>query len=242
MRKFLSTWVFALALLLAAGAPAWALPGVVNLTTPVLPANAGRTAINSLSASSGTPTSYNITSLPGGGTLYVNGATITAVPRSLTPTQAAQLSFQPSGTPGNYSFKFNAVDGNGTSSDALYVLSVGQPGCSLASGFDFSNRAVNESWKAQSVAVGNVTIATSDYAADPSTDQFQIARTLATIPATSELSTALTWDVDYNSSTASTSQVTFTFSQPLLGFSIVVQDIDAAAGFTDQVQFDGYTS
>ncbi|RZK23845.1 MAG: hypothetical protein EOO63_17485, partial [Hymenobacter sp.] len=109
MKKFLSTWVFALTLLLAAGAPAWAVPGVVNLTTPVLPANAGRTTINSLSASSGTPTSYNITSLPGGGTLYVNGTAITAVPRNLTTTQATQLSFTPSGTAGNYSFTFTAT-------------------------------------------------------------------------------------------------------------------------------------
>ena len=66
MRKLLSTWAVAITLTLTAAGPAWAAPGVVSLTTPVLPANAARTSINSLSASTGTPTRYNITSVPGG--------------------------------------------------------------------------------------------------------------------------------------------------------------------------------
>ncbi|RZJ88539.1 MAG: hypothetical protein EOO60_10960, partial [Hymenobacter sp.] len=92
MKKPLFSWVLAFTLLVAAAAPAWAAPGVAGLTTPVLPANAARTAINGLSASSGTPTRYNILTVPGGGTLYVNGTAVTAA-RSLTPAQAAQLSF-----------------------------------------------------------------------------------------------------------------------------------------------------
>ncbi|RZK34172.1 MAG: hypothetical protein EOO61_14035, partial [Hymenobacter sp.] len=87
MKKPLSSWVLAFALLLAAAAPTWAAPGVVSLTTPILPANAARTAINNLTASSGTPTRYNILTVPGGGTLYVNGTAVTAA-RSLTLTQA----------------------------------------------------------------------------------------------------------------------------------------------------------
>ncbi|RZL07530.1 MAG: hypothetical protein EOO62_16930, partial [Hymenobacter sp.] len=121
MRDTIFNWVFALTLTLAAAVPTWAAPGVVSLTTPVLPANAARTAINSLTASTGTPTRYNITSVPGGGTLYVNGTAVTTVPRRLTPTEATQLSFLPSGTAGNYSFTFTATDGNGTSAAATYA-------------------------------------------------------------------------------------------------------------------------
>lgn len=243
MRPLLSTWVLSLVLVLAAVAPAWAVPGVVSLTTPVLPANANRTAINSLT-STGTPTRYNITSVPGGGTLYVNGTAVTAA-RALTPTEATQLSFQPSGTAGNYSFTFTATDGTGTSTVATYALSVGQAGCGQAAGFGFSTRTTNESWKTQSAAVGSVTITTSGYSASAvlPADRFDIESLQG-----GAQSAALTWFTDYTSSMASTSQVTFTFSRALTGFSIVVQDIDATsatlntATFIDQVQFDGYVS
>lgn len=241
MINFLSTWVLAFTLTLAAVAPTWAAPGVVSLTTPVLPANAARTSISSLKASTGTPTRYNITSVPQGGTLYVNGTAVTAA-RALTPTEATQLSFQPSGTTGNYSFTFTATDGSGTSAAATYALSVGQGSCGQASGFGFSTRTANESWKSQSASVGNVTITTSDYIISASTaDRFQIEN-----DQNGNLSTALSWYKAYSSKNASVSTVTFTFSRALTGFSIVVQDIDASnstpatSTFIDQVQFDGY--
>jgi uncharacterized repeat protein (TIGR01451 family) len=240
MKELLPAWI--LALMLAGAAPAWAAPGVVSLTTPVLPANAARTPINGLSVSSGTPTRYNITSLPGGGTLYVNNVAVTAA-RSLTPTEATQLAFQPSGTAGNYSFTFTATDGTGTSAAVTYALSVGLATCGQASGLNFSTRAANENWQAQSATVGSVVTTSSNYVAGDGANRFQIENLQA-----GSQSAALTWFADYTTRTGSTSQVTFTFSRPVSGFSIVVQDIDAAsatlgtATFIDQVQFDGYSS
>jgi uncharacterized repeat protein (TIGR01451 family) len=186
--------------------------------------------------------------VPGGGTLYVNGTAVTAA-RSLTPTQATQLSFQPSGTAGNYSFTFTATDGTGTSAASTYALSVGQATCGQAAGFDYSTRTLNEDWKAQSATAGNVTLTTSAYSAGAGTDRLRIENVQG-----DNQSTALTWFADYSSRAASSSQVTYTFTGPqggsraLTGFSIVVQDIDATsstlstAGFIDQVQFDGYVS
>jgi uncharacterized repeat protein (TIGR01451 family) len=248
MRPYLFAWVLSIVLALAAAVPTWAAPGVTALTTPVLPANATRNPINSLRATtSGTISRYNITSLPSGGTLYVNGTAVTAA-RSLTTTEATQLAFQPSGTAGNYSFNFTATDGSGTSAATPYILTVGQANCGQASGFDFSTRTANEIWKSQSVTSGNVTISTSGYstsaAANP--DEFQIENRQISTTQTPTQSASLTWYTSYSSSTASTSQVTFTFSRALTGFSIVVQDIDANTtspnAFIDQVQFDGYTS
>jgi uncharacterized repeat protein (TIGR01451 family) len=243
MRELLFKWVIAATLTLAAVVPSWAVPGVINLTTPVLPANnAVRTSINSLRASSGTPTRYNITSLPGGGTLYVNGNPVTGA-RSLTPTEATQLAFQPSGTAGNYAFTFTATDGTGTSPAATYSLSVGQAGCGQAAGFNFSTRPVAEPWKNQSASSGNVTITSSGYSTSPGTESFQIDNTQG-----GSQSAALTWLTNYSSNNATTSQVTFTFSRALTGFAMVVQDIDATSAnlststFIDQVQFDGYAS
>ncbi|MGI4738141.1 MAG: T9SS type A sorting domain-containing protein [Janthinobacterium lividum] len=249
MRPSLFSWVFSLVLALAAAVPAWAVPTISNLTTPVLPANAARTPINSLRVSSGstTPTRYNITSVPSGGTLYVNGTAVTAA-RSLTPTEATQLSFLPSGTAGNYSFTFTASDGTktaDTSPAVTYALTVGQASCGQAAGLDFSTRTTNENWKSQSATVGNVTISTSGYSASAGSvaDRFDIENVQNGMQ-----SASLTWYTDYSASNASTSQVTFTFSRALTGFTIVVQDIDATssdlttAGFIDQVQFDGYTS
>jgi uncharacterized repeat protein (TIGR01451 family) len=233
--------------MLAAVVPAWATPVVTALTTPVLPANAARTNINSLTVTSGTPIRYNITSLPGGGTLYVNGTAVTAA-RALTPTEATQLSFQPSSTAGNYSFNFTASDGNNTSSTsaaASYALSIGQASCGQASGFDFSTRTINESWAtSQSITSSGVTITSSGYVANgTSANRLQVEADAA-----GSLSTALKWGNTYNAKTPNSSTVTFTFSRALTGFSIVVQDIDATSAnlttstFIDQVQFDGYVS
>jgi len=181
--------------------------------------------------------------VPTGGTLYVNGTSVTAA-RVLTPTEATQLTFLPSGTAGNYSFTFTASDGNNansTSTTATYAITVGQATCGQAAGFDFSTRATNEDWKSRSASSGNITISTSGYTANAGTDVFVVENLQ-----NGAMSTALTWDTDYTSSNASSSQVTFTFSRALTGFTIVVQDIDATTTdpnyFVDQVQFDGYTS
>ncbi|GGE98428.1 hypothetical protein GCM10011383_06560 [Hymenobacter cavernae] len=193
-----------------------------------------------LRATVGTPTSYRLTSLPGGGTLYVNGTAVTAI-RNLTPTEATQLTFTPSGAAGNYTFQFTATDNTGTSAAATYAIPVSLSGCG-AGNFDFSTRAANESWTARTnVAAGGVTISTSAYAADPGTTRFQIGNDQG-----GAHSTSLSWYTSYTSRSASTSTVTFTFSKALSGFSIVIQDIDASttngSAFIDQVQFDGYRS
>ena len=151
----------------------------------------------------------------------------------------------PSGTAGNYSFTFTATDGSGTSIAATYALSVGQASCGQAAAFDFSTRTTNESWTLRSTTGSNVTVSTSNYSASASSpaDRFDIENLQG-----GAQSAALTWFADYSAKAASTSQVTFTFSRALTGFSIVVQDIDATsnnsstAAFIDQVQFDGYTS
>ncbi|MGI4821172.1 MAG: beta strand repeat-containing protein, partial [Janthinobacterium lividum] len=245
MRVLIYNFTLSIFLALAAVVPTWAAPGVTSLTTPVLPANAARTSINSLTATTtGTISRYNITSVPGGGTLYVNGAAVTAA-RSLTPTEATQLAFQPSGTAGNYSFTFTATDGSGTSGAATYAISVGQASCGQPSGFDFSTRTTNENWTARSAASSGVTITTSGYSANAGTvaDRFDIESLQG-----GTQSAGLTWYTDYAARAASTSTVTFTFSRALTGFTIVLQDIDATstdattAGFVDQVQLDGYTS
>ncbi len=240
MKELLPAWL--LAALLVGATPALAAPGVVNQTTPVLPANAARTPIASLAAS-GTPTRYNITSLPGGGTLYVNNVAVTAA-RSLTPTEATQLSFQPSGTAGNYSFTFTATDGTGTSTAATYALTVGLAACGQAAGLNFSTRTTGENWRTpQSATAGSVTVASSAYVAGDGTNTLQIDNVQG-----GNHSAALTWFTDYATKQGSTSQVTFTFSRPVSGFSIAVQDIDATSAnlstsaFIDQVQFDGYVS
>ncbi|MBF9239866.1 T9SS type A sorting domain-containing protein [Hymenobacter sp. BT683] len=239
MKKLVLSWALLITLALAAAVPAWAAPGVVSLTTPVLPANAARTAINSLTVSSGTPTRYNINSLPGGGTLYVNNTAVTAA-RSLTPTEATQLFFQPSGTAGTYSYTFTATDGTGTSAAATYAITVGQAACGQGFGFDFSTRNTGEGWTANTnVPATNVTISTSGYSTSPGPNSLQIGDGGGT------LGKSLTWNTDYTSISGMESTVTFTFSRALTGFTIVVQDIDTGrnsgnAAVVDQVQFDGY--
>jgi len=218
-----------------------AAPTIVSLSTPTLSTATVRQSISPLRATVGTPTSYRITTLPNGGTLYVNGTAVTAA-RNLTPTEATQLTFTPSGTAGNYSFQFTATDATGASAAATYNIPVSLSSCG-GSSFDFSTRTVGESWTNQTnVAAGNgVTISTSGYSAGAGTNRFQIGNDQG-----GAQSTSLSWYAQYSSATSTTSTVTFTFSKALTGFSIVVQDIDANTTspnfFVDQVQFDGYTS
>ena len=170
----------------------------------------------------------------------MNGTAVT-VARNLTPTEATQLTFTPSGTAGNYTFQFTASDASGASTAATYTIPVSLSSCG-AGNIDFSVRPANEVWTSQTnVAAGGVTISTTDYATDPGTARFQIENNQG-----GAQSTALSWYTSYTSRSASTSTVTFRFSKALTGFSIVVQDIDANTtspnAFIDQVQFDGYTS
>ena len=86
------------------------------LTTPI-PSNAGPTPIvPALNATdNGTVVSYTITTLPPAsqGILYLNGVPVT-VGQILTPAEAAQLSFDPSGTYIGYvNFTYTATDNNG---------------------------------------------------------------------------------------------------------------------------------
>ncbi|MBO3272399.1 DUF11 domain-containing protein [Hymenobacter defluvii] len=230
-------------------APVLAAPTIVSLSTPTLSAASVRQSIVPLSATTGTPTSYRITTLPGGGTLYVNGTAVTAA-RNLTPAEATRLTFTPSGTAGNYAFQFTATDATGTSVASTYNIPVSLSNCGGGS-FDFSTRTVGETWTSQTnVAAGSgVTISTSGYSASAGTTRFQIGNEQGVNTAQS---TSLGWYAQYSSRstttafTNTTSAVTFTFSKALTGFSIVVQDIDANTTspnfFIDQVQFDGYTS
>jgi Secretion system C-terminal sorting domain/Bacterial Ig domain len=87
---------------------------IANTTIPV---NAGATSILPLAATDadGTVVSYTITTLPPAaqGVLFLNGVAVTAG-QIITPAQAAQLSFDPSGTyVGNVVFNYTATDNSG---------------------------------------------------------------------------------------------------------------------------------
>jgi len=243
MKTLIRFWIALVIAVTIPIVPVLAAPTIVSLSTPTLAVATVRQAVVPLQATVGTPSSYRITTIPSGGTLYVNGAAVTAA-RTLTPTEATQLTFTPSGTAGNYSFQFTATDGSGTSTAATYSIPVSLSSCGGGS-FDFSARTTGEIWTAQSnIAAGNgVTISTSAYSASAGTNRFQIGNEQGGATAQS---TSLGWYTQYSSRTSITSTVTFTFNKALTGFSIVVQDIDANTTspnyFIDQVQFDGYTS
>jgi uncharacterized repeat protein (TIGR01451 family) len=108
-------------------------PVAANVTNPSRPAGQGAAPINPLSATAdGTITSYTITALPDAaqGTFYVNGVALTASTLTLTPAQAAQLTFAPAaGFSGNAGFSYTATDNAGVVSNvATYVVPVTNPG------------------------------------------------------------------------------------------------------------------
>jgi len=85
--------------------------------------NAGETPINALSATDidGTITNYTIITLPTGGILKVNGTIVTAG-QVLTPSEAAQLTYEPNGAfTGNDTFTFTATDNLGAVSTSAVI-------------------------------------------------------------------------------------------------------------------------
>ena len=109
-------------------------PVAANVTNPARPAGQGEAPILPLSATApdGTIASYTIAALPPAsqGKFFVNGVALTASTLSLTPTQAAQLSFAPAaGFSGNASFTYTATDNAGVvSNSATYTVPVTNPG------------------------------------------------------------------------------------------------------------------
>ncbi len=109
-------------------------PVAANVTNTSRPSGQGAAAINPLSATApdGTITSYTITALPSAaqGTFYVNGVALTASTLTLTPAQAAQLSFAPAaGFSGNAGFSYYATDNAGVvSNTATYTVPVTNSG------------------------------------------------------------------------------------------------------------------
>ncbi|WP_347049271.1 Ig-like domain-containing protein [Flavobacterium olei] len=85
--------------------------------------NAGETPINALSATDidGTITNYTIITLPAGGILKLNGTIVTAG-QVLTPSEAAQLTYEPNGAfTGNDTFTFTATDNLGAVSTSAVI-------------------------------------------------------------------------------------------------------------------------
>jgi len=109
-------------------------PVAANVTNASRAAGQGAAPINPLSATApdGTITSYTITALPlaAQGTFFVNGVALTASTLTLTPAQAAQLTFAPAaGFSGNAGFLYFATDNAGAvSNTATYVVPVTNPG------------------------------------------------------------------------------------------------------------------
>jgi uncharacterized repeat protein (TIGR01451 family) len=109
-------------------------PVAADVTNASRPAGQGAAPINPLSATApdGTITSYTITALPPAsqGTFFVNGVALTTSTLTLTPAQAAQLTFAPAaGFSGNAGFSYTATDNAGVvSNTATYVVPVTNPG------------------------------------------------------------------------------------------------------------------
>jgi uncharacterized repeat protein (TIGR01451 family) len=109
-------------------------PVAAPVTNASRPSGQGAAPINPLSATApdGTIASYTITALPDAsqGTFFVNGVALTASTLTLTPAQAAQLSFAPAaGFSGNAGFSYTATDNAGVvSNTATYVVPVTNTG------------------------------------------------------------------------------------------------------------------
>ncbi|WP_193844447.1 Ig-like domain-containing protein [Flavobacterium hungaricum] len=103
-------------------------PVANNDTNASIPSTANATSINALTATDvdGTIASYTIVTLPAHGTLALNGTAVT-VNQILTPAEAGQLTYDPSGSfTGNDSFTFKATDDLGLdSAPAAITIVVG---------------------------------------------------------------------------------------------------------------------
>jgi uncharacterized repeat protein (TIGR01451 family) len=108
-------------------------PTAVDVTAPSIPGTNGPTAIPSLNASDtdGTIATYTISSLPDpsqGKLFMADGVTLVTLNQVLTPPEALNLKFDPSGSfNGTSSFTFTATDNNGLldPSPATYSIPVG---------------------------------------------------------------------------------------------------------------------
>jgi VCBS repeat-containing protein len=104
-------------------------PTANNVRTAIMPSNAAATGISPLSAtaaSGNSITSYTLKSLPLGGKLFLNNTEISAL-RSLTTTEAGQLSYDPTGTSfGDFTFSYTATNDDGLESatSATYTIPV----------------------------------------------------------------------------------------------------------------------
>lgn len=90
-------------------------PTAISAINAVIPSTAPATLIDALQATDtdGTIAGFTIISLPSNGILALNGIPVTAG-QILTPTEAANLTYDPDGTfTGNDSFTFNATDNLG---------------------------------------------------------------------------------------------------------------------------------
>nr|GFB87779.1 hypothetical protein [Tanacetum cinerariifolium] len=196
------------------------------------------------------PGSYRIVTLPGSGTLYVNGTAATAN-QVITLAQAAQLTYAAAaGYFGTTSFTYAPADAAGNAlSYTTYVIPVTKASCGANNSvLDFSRRTVGEDWTNHaSVAVNASNVTTGNYASSGTAangNSFIIDNNTA-LPGPS-----LVWrqvNTGFDPATSpNTSTVTFTFDQPVTNLSLSIQDIDqnitATQAFTDALTLDGYTS
>ncbi|MDO7874428.1 hypothetical protein Q5H93_06760 [Hymenobacter sp. ASUV-10] len=218
-------------------------PTAANVTTPTLISSLGQQSISGLNGTAdGTP-SYTILSVPANGTLQYNsaGSTYTAVTanQTITAAQAATLRYTPDAafTGSSTSFTYRTTDDASlTSSTATYTIPLQYiaPCTTATNTLSFGTRPNNEDWKAHTalgIPAGSTvtTVSSGSYSASAGTSTLQIG---------TANSAALVWNNDY-SGTGRTSSVTFTFNRAVSNFAVRIQDIDAAAGFTDVVTFAG---
>ncbi|GAB3861420.1 hypothetical protein GCM10028822_40860 [Hymenobacter terrigena] len=204
---------------------------------------------------------FRITALPAGGTLYYASTTdgpltavtnATAMPVTLTLAQAANLSFEPGSTAGNFIFTYTAFETNNYngpnsplySAPVTYVVPLSATAYPQGGSFDFGTQTNGTStnttlWSTKTLTASGVTLTPSAYSASASNPvaEFRIGGTGLASP-------ALFWFTDY-SGTGNTSQITYTFSTPVRSLSMVFQDVDAGVdnnnNFIDQLRIDGYT-
>ncbi|MDB5270071.1 MAG: hypothetical protein JWP58_3111 [Hymenobacter sp.] len=272
--RIISRTILGLGLSLGISTSIWADPVATAITATVRPIGSVRTAIRGLSA---TPTEdyriqrfgtvestlkgFRITALPAGGTLYYASAadgprtavtSATAMPVALTLAQAANLSFEPGSTAGNFIFTYIAFETNNYnganspiySDPVTYAIPLSATAYPQGGSFDFSSQTNGTSsnttlWTTRTLTASGVTLTPSAYSASASNPvaEFRIGDNGLATP-------ALFWFTDY-SGTGNTSQITYTFSTPVRSLSLVFQDVDAGVdnnnNFIDQLRIDGYT-
>ncbi|SFQ76211.1 right-handed parallel beta-helix repeat-containing protein [Hymenobacter arizonensis] len=207
--------------------------GITTLQTPLFATD-----------SDGSIASYTITALPAAaaGVLALNGTAVT-VNQSISVANAGNLTFTPVANYfGNAIFRYTSVDNGGVvdATPAFYSIPVGNATCTSGNNLLFYSRAELEDWTiARSVAVQGVTISAGTYTT-PAVAQGATALRIEDNPTMP--GKALVWTADYaNGATVKTASVTFSFSRPLVGFTMSLGDIDLA-GWTDQLRLEGYTA